>query len=188
MSNEIKRPKNNELELSTDVIDLTKEMAPAKPRFVIFGSRTSGAYGTATAFEEYLTDHGFEDAQVDAVRNAAFINDAFFNTPPEDMSREFTESKRPGVLRKLGLTLLRREVVAQEEDSKDLPQGVVVFPEMRQYMPSGSGMSIPSPREYIQDLCDKNSVPVIFMEDMHGNAELNAAFSIFELETAQVTE
>ena len=164
------------------------EIAPTKPRFVIFGSRISGAYVTATAFEEYLAAHGFEDAQVDAVRDVAFINDAFYNTHPEDASRELPASKRAGVLRRLGLTLLRREVAVQEEVAKDLPHGVVVFHEMRQYMPSGSGMFIPSPREYIQELCDKNGVPVIFTEDVRSGAELNDALSGFELKSGQVAE
>jgi hypothetical protein len=46
------------------------------PRFVVFGSRNSGAYDAATAFEEYLATHGLEGAQVDAVMSR--------HTPPAE--------------------------------------------------------------------------------------------------------
>ena len=141
-----------------------------------------------TSFEEFLTTHGFDDAQVDAVRDVAYINDAFYNTSPEETSSMDPTLKRKGVMRRVGRTLLRRDVAIQEEVAKDLPQGVVVFPEMRQYMPNGSGMFIPSPREYIQDLCDKNGVPVIFMETVKNEADLSAALLSFELEIGRTPE
>lgn len=190
MSNDAENsPSLREIVTNPNTVDTSRETVPVKSRFVIFGSRISGAYGAADAFEKYLATHGFEDTQVDTVRNAAFIDDVFYNTPQEDASREVPTSKPASILRRLGHALLRREVAsAQDGVGKDLPLGVVVFPEMRQYTPSGSGMFIPSPREYIRDLCDKNRVPVIFMEDVHTAAELAGAISSFALEPGQVTQ
>ena len=181
--------KKDTLVSQSDTLVSSQEAIPTKPRFLIFGSRISGAYGTADAFEKHLAALGFEAAQVDAVRDAAYIDDAFYNISQAADSLELEPSKPSGVLRRLGNLILRREVATSPDDAgKDLPQGVVVFPQMRQYTSSGSGMFIHSPRDYIQDLCDKNQVPVIFIEDLHSEAELANSVSAFTVGPKQVTQ
>jgi len=172
--------KKDALLSQSDSLDLSPEIIHTKSRFLIFGSRISGAYGTADGFEKHLVALGFEDARVDAVRDAAYITDAFYNSSRAGDSLELEPSKPSGVLHRLGNLILRREATTSPDDAiKDLPQGVIVFPQMRQYTPSGMGMFIHSPRDYIQDLCDKNQVPVIFIEDLHSEAELANSVSAF---------
>lgn len=159
------------------------EQFPAKPRFVVFGSRISGAYGAADAFEKHLAEIGFDDARVEAVRDAAYIDDAFYNIQPATEAPELEPKKGGDKLRRLVRAVLGREIAPKEEKvDKDTPQGVIVFPQMRQYTPSGMGMFIRSPRDYIQELCDTNNVPVVFMEDIQSQAELAASLSAFAIE------
>jgi|GEM_PF-1476845 len=174
-----------------DSVAVSSEMAPVDPRFVIFGTRVAGVYGARDAFEAHLAAAGFPDAQVDAVRDAAAIQNAFYDIHVGDASRNIEPEQPTSTLRKFVDTLLKREVAVvqdEAETSTNLPQGVVVFPEMRQYTSTGGGMTIPSPREYIQELCDEHGVPVIFMEDLQNEAELATAVSRLALESDQVTQ
>ena len=174
------------------------ETQPAAPRFVVFGTRTGGVYGAADAFEKHLADLGFEDANVVAVRDAARIDDAFYGrgtgqrrvvVRPELPAAETAAPVR--LWRKAADLILRRETApaAQTPDAPtapaDLPQGVVVFPEMRQRTLAGSGMFIPAPREHIADLCEQNGVPVIFMEDVQSADDLALAVDRFAIERGQ---
>lgn len=163
-------------------LDSSAEIPPAKPRFLVFGSRISGAFGLANSLEEHLVNLGFEDPKVDAVRDAAFIEAAFYNVRPVSDSPEIESSVSGGRLRRLGRSLLRCEVSTREAVKKDVPRGVIVFPTMRQYTPSGMGMFIHSPRDFIQELCDTNKVPVIFMEDIQTQADLAISVSTFAAE------
>ena len=72
-----------------------------------------------------------------------------------------------------------------EEVGENLPLGVIVFPQMRQYTPNGNGMPIPNPRSYIETLCDAWGVPVIFTEDFSAPEGVEATMARFQIEAGQ---
>lgn len=134
-----------------------KETLPiTKPdRVVIYGSRTSGAPVVADELQKYLQEKGLNNPSVEVVRNVAVIENAFYDVP-----------------------------IGQNVNSKNIPhnipKGVIVFPQMRQYS-EDMGMSVDtnaknlsgmSRREYIQRLCDKNKVPYIIVENSTPNEEV----------------
>jgi len=182
MSGEIK----GETAAYPDAIDWAAERAPRGPRFLVLGSRVSGAYGVASDIKQWLVANGFGDARVDAVRDVARIDSALHNIRRPDAARGLPGSKPGGYLRSLGQMLLRREAVSiPEEVGENLPLGVIVFPQMRQYTPNGNGMPIPNPRSYIETLCDAWGVPVIFTEDFSAPEGVEATMARFQIEAGQ---
>jgi hypothetical protein len=52
----------------------------------------------------------------------------------------------------------------KREGPDTLPEAVVVLPEMRQRGIQGEGMTIPTPFDRIQELCEQNGVPMSRVE------------------------
>ena len=111
----------------------TPEQMTRDNRVVVYGSRRSGAIALAAQFEEFLAGHDIQAPVVHAQRDASLIEAAFF-----------------------GLV-----GVGPPPSGPTLPRGVLAMPEMRQYTPSDAGMTIPTPYDYIQRLCDQHKVPMV---------------------------
>lgn len=58
---------------------------------------------------------------------------------------------------------------ANPDAKPTIPKGVIAFPEMRQYTPHG-GMTIETPMDDIQRLCDEHEVPLVRIETMDPQA------------------
>ncbi len=110
---------------------LSSEHQVQSNRIVVLGSRTSGVFELAEEFDKLMEEQGITSPVVDATRNVTNIENAFYGRYPQ-------KSHVP--------------------DS--IPRGVVVLPEMRQYGPGGD-MTIPSPVEFIKQLCDEYGVPMV---------------------------
>lgn len=122
---------------------------------VIYGSRISGAPVLAEELQKYLQAKGLNNPLVEIVRDVAAIENAFYDV---SVGENIDSIKFP----------------------HNLPEGVVIFPQMRQYS-GGMGMSINSNTkgrdgmsiiERIQQLCQKNYVPCIIIDDSTTNEEL----------------
>lgn len=106
-------------------------------RFVIYGSRLSGAYKISEELSRFLLEKGIENPDVEVVRDAGYINQRFYLEP---------EGKRT------------------KKTPPKLPRGVILLDEMRQYF-QGKGMTLDTTssgiRDYVETLCRENGIPLI---------------------------
>jgi hypothetical protein len=122
------------------------------PRVEVFGSRSTGAPIVKKAFEEYVRQHGIKNPQINWSVNVQNIRHSFFNTRSTD-----TDPK------------------------PQIPQGVILFPEMRQYTEDWIGMSVDTFNDYghksvfdtIKQLCDEYGVPLVILQANSTNEELS---------------
>lgn len=146
------------------------------PRVVLFGSRSAGTYAAAEFIEDAIKDIPGSDVEV--ARYVTSIEDAFYGRfkRVEEKSLEVSKpEQKSGRLKRVTNLVLRRTVeptafssihneFIKREDT--IPQGVVIFPEMRQYDPyTNSNMTIPTPVKVIENLCRKHEVPMAFVNN-----------------------
>lgn len=112
----------------------SQELAAMPNRIVVFGSNTSGAPVLSRMLQEYMEQNNIAEPVVEMSRNAGYIDDVFFGRSPNNPTARL------------------------------IPKGVVALPKMRQYGPHGRGMTIETPVDYIQKLCDDNEVPFVRIE------------------------
>lgn len=125
--------------------DAGHETLPKTPRVEVFGSRLSGAFDLGEELRAYLAQRGFPDADVGITRFATNIVNSFFGRQ---------HSPEPGSV-------------------DTLPQAVLVLPEMRQTDPiSGAKMTIPTPVEAIQELCQKHGVTMAVVDRIEDQKQL----------------
>jgi len=116
-----------------------RETLPSKTRnrVLVLGSRLSGAFELGNTFQIYLEERGIPEPEVEIQRDAGFIEKY----------------------------VLGRETAAEGRKSPDLPKGVILLPEMRQYSEGGQAMFLDTYRsgvyQYVKDLCDKYKIPLI---------------------------
>lgn len=129
-------------------------------RILVLGSRLSGAFTLADNFQEYLEKAGIPNPDVEVLRDAGMIKDAF-------LGRGYSEANK------------------HLEDGT-LPRGVILFPEMRQYTPSGSGMSLQTYEcgidEYVEGLCAEYGVPLAEIRPNDSLDQLNEEIKLISSE------
>lgn len=106
-------------------------------RVLILGSRLSRAFHLGEAFQAYLEQKGISELNVEVLSDVGRIEEA----------------------------ILGREIVDEDRRNLDLPKGVILLPEMRQYSPSGMGMSLNTYKvgisTFVEDLCKEYGVPLV---------------------------
>lgn len=168
---------NSELEPS-------REQLNQSPRVVIYGQMGHSYYGGAIKMSEvlktYLESHNMTDDDVIMSRNIDNISDAFYRghrspKPTGDIKMEIDKVSRPNLMPKfLSMVMHKKQQVALMQDSsqkdalevvKDtVPSAVFVFPKMRQY-DNGNGMTVDTPIGAIEELCEKNGVPIVCISE-----------------------
>jgi hypothetical protein len=156
--------------------DHSPERQGHTPRFVVFGTNVGGARIAAETFRQALEEHGVVGPDVRVARDVANVDLAFFNRPiPGQLALESpaattTDERQEkskalavvtGALGRLGLWPARPETPPAETT---VPDGVLVFPEMRQYTSTGTGMTIPTPLGHIEALCAEHGVPLLYVD------------------------
>lgn len=108
-------------------------------RVLVMGARISGAEALASEFQQFIEGKDLSHVRVELLRDAGFIEHAFFGTTMEE---------DPGTLQK-----------------KSIPLGVILLPEMRQYDERGSGMFLNTYQcgisKYVEGLCRQHGVPLV---------------------------
>ncbi len=127
-------------------------------RILVLGSRSSGAYRFAGDFERYLEQKGIPNPEVESTRNAFYIEDAF----------------------------LGRDTLNEGKRDPNVPKGVILFPEMRQYV-GPNGMNIPTYdrssvnmegetiADRVRKLCRQYNVPLIEITEYLSEQEVEGA-------------
>lgn len=114
---------------------------PVNNRVLILGSRLSGAFELGEKFQEYLKERDIPNPNVEVLRDAGLIERAIIGCedPDEDINK-----------RRL---------------NPNLPEGVILLDEMRQWTPSGMGMSLETYEsgidEYVEGLCHAHNIPLV---------------------------
>lgn len=111
-------------------------------RFVVYGSRISGAFSLGEELLKFLSEKGVAEPNVQVVRDARVIDQAFYLKPSTKRSKN---------------------------SPPKLPRGVILLGEMRQYF-NGQGMSLDTTssgiRDYVEKICKENGIPLaIFTGD-----------------------
>jgi len=77
-----------------------------------------------------------------------------------------------------------------EKDSKsfNLPKGVILLPEMRQYSPTGLGMSLNTYESgisaFVKELCDRYGIPLVEVKKYESSKQIEEGLKrLLELET-----
>ena len=174
-SNEIMPTQPQEVAQPTSEVGQGSGELPRVPRVVLFGSRTAGTFEAAEFIEAAIKD--VPDSEVGVTRFVTGIEDAFYGRYKrvEDKAIESSEpAQKAGRLKRVTDLVLRRTVEpkvfsgfhAEYEKREDsIPQGVVIFPEMRLYDGrTASNMTVPTPFKVIEDLCKKHNVPMAFVD------------------------
>jgi hypothetical protein len=144
----------------------TPENLRRDARFIAYGSRMSGAQELVLEIRKQLEENGQPDVEICMSRDVSFIEDVFYN-------RERRGQPKPYAQKALGSLVSTSE--AQLLNQNTLPQGVLIFPEMRQYSPMGPGMTIPTPYERIEELCARQGVPFVHVERLETVEEIEQA-------------
>lgn len=169
-------------------IALSRELLPVTPRFIAYGNVSSGAADLVGEIRDELADRGRADLDVFRSYNVVDIEHDFFFGRGHPMGGEGHESTRAAItagalaltegddkqksgsiLRRAASMLSRGEQPSAQDAPKPeptLPAGVMVFPEMRQYMHGYIGMTIETPYKRIEDLCAKYGVPFVYVEKL----------------------
>lgn len=138
-----------------------------EPRFLVFGTNVAGTQEIAEGLEEAVK--GIPNSRVDVVHNVAGIEDMFYGRYAEPVRETHHKG---GSLRRLGAAMLGRkpritgwsQTPVRTQGPDTLPEAVVVLPEMRYHDPTGERMTIPTPVDLIQELCEQNGVPMSLVE------------------------
>ncbi len=182
-----------------------EQLPPQSDRIVVYGSRISGAGNVAMRIQEILTTQGIseDEARVDYTRYVDGIKPTFFATNPPLPERrsalaesELTlktseEVAKKGLMRRLRQHFQpsstsqnpsndRRVIPDVSQPEVDTfyntrPRGVLIFPEMRQYAFENMKMSVPTPKDYIIELCEVNDVPYVILENLEGEKTIEQA-------------
>lgn len=150
------------------------------PRIVLFGNRSTDRSRAIEFIKDAIKD--VPNAEVGAARRVDLIEEAFYGRVKlvEEQAIEPSEHlQKPGLLKRITDLVLRRTVKPTDtsgvrfkcvEREDTIPQGVIIFPEMRQHdSRSGSNMTVKTPVETIATLCRKHGVPMAFVgEDGNG--------------------
>lgn len=145
----------------------SKEVLAREPRFIVFGTNGAGSQEIAEGLKEAVKD--LANSQVDVVHNIAGIEDMFYGRYGEP-TREV--HYKGGLPRRLGAAMLGRkpkiakwtQTPVRKQGPDTLPQAVVVLPEMRFRDAAGDTMTVPTPSERIQELCEQNGVSMNLIE------------------------
>jgi len=120
-------------------------------RVLVLGSRLSGVFELAEGFQAYLEVRGVTYPELEVLRNAALIEQAFLDY-------------NDGV------------DIIEGKSNPNPPKGVILLPEMRQYRPDGVGMSIDTYEcgidVYVENLCLKYGVPLVKIRAYHSPQQL----------------
>lgn len=183
-------------------------------RVIVFGSNMSGAAELVGAIRDELEQNGASD-EVDVYqsRRAEFIEDSFYGRTRRFGLQQAAEAQASqpraaeltgatpkrgliGKLRALGKSGVQTEIEAPtvapaqtvHEAAPDmgatLPKGVIMLPEMRTYYEYG--MTVPTPYEEIEALCEANGVPFVRLEAVNTPDEIRQAASFLNPGPEQV--
>lgn len=145
----------------------SKEELTREPRFLVFGTMTAGSQKIAEALRKAAKD--IPDSKIDVVQNVRGIEDMFydrFEDPLIVTHHKASMSKHAGeaALDQKFTTTGWTRIPVRKQGPDTLPKAVVVLPEMRQRGFQGEGMTIPTPFDRIQELCEQNGVPMMRVE------------------------
>ena len=111
--------------------------AEIENRVLILGSKISGAFELGCAFQKYLEQKGIPEPNVEVLRDAG----------------------------KIEIAILGGETIEEGRENPRLPKGVILLPEMRQYLPTGTGMSLKTYScgisEEVEALCQRYGIPLV---------------------------
>lgn len=128
---------------------------PILTRVVVFGTVLNGVRDLACKFQDYLEQNGIINPEVQAFRDVDGIEDAFY-----------------------GRLLSPNEIKAgKPKPSDSLPVGVIALPEMRQY--DYAGMTVETPFDFIEALCEKHRVPFVRFDKAPTLEELQVGATAF---------
>jgi hypothetical protein len=160
------------------------EQLPSSPRYVVYGKKFGNANELVDAVQAGLEASGRTDVDIYYSYNVANIANAFFGryrdnpkAEQEDLaiasgSLALAESTTSPAVVPKGGSLVRRikELVRPTDQVPDsptpdtIPQGVLIFPEMRAYGESGMvGLTVDTPYKDIEDLCTQYGVPFAYV-------------------------
>ena len=129
----------------------TKDISPipVNNRILVLGSRLSGAYKLGEGFQAYLEQRRIPEPSVEVLRNAGLIEKA----------------------------LLGRENIEEGRKSPNLPRGVILLPEMRQYSLQGLGMSLDTHEsdisKYVEGFCEDHGIPLVKIKKFKSREQLD---------------
>lgn len=136
-------------EVPKSQVETNEETLPAKieNRVLILGARISGAHELAAAFRSYLEEKGIPEPNVQYLRDAAKIEEAF----------------------------LGRETLDEGRKSPNPPKGVILLPYMRQY-DNGKGMFLSTYEcgisNYVEELCAEQGIPLIKIREINSQTQI----------------
>lgn len=165
--------KDREIVDAPEIMCEHEELAPS-PRIVAYGMKFHDAQVLVRTINEQLDQRDITGFDVYYSYDARNIENAFFGRgrkpkQPEQLAAAAGALALPGSSSKVssevtkakdGSLSLPEEETAPERDT--IPMGVIIFPEMRQYTPEGAGMTIDTPKERIEELCNRFGVPFIY--------------------------
>ena len=147
------------------------ESLPRSERIEIFGSNLSGSSDLRRVMREFLEDYDLSRIDVQSTRYVESIEDSFYGRKASPDGTQWAEPPFQTLAEYLADAAVPEEVTPPQDT---IPAGVIVLREMR--MEAGMyNMTIPSPVEYIQELCDQHGVPMVYLEslnDLFGDKEL----------------
>lgn len=177
MSQELTPKQDPVTSKEVEVAKQSPEELPRAPRFVVFGTRASGTDEVLTYLEGAVKD--IPGSEVERARYVTSIDSAFFGrltkAPVEQLALPSAEAKKESVFKRFTSLVLRKTVEAPDSGFSSgfsqeyvtrpdsIPQGVVVFSEMRQHDPyTGSNMNVSTPIDKIKGLCEQYNVPLVY--------------------------
>lgn len=110
-------------------------------RVLILGSSVSGVFELRKDFQAYLEEKDIPEPNVEVLRDVAMIETA----------------------------ILGRETIEEDRGNPNLPKGVILLPEMRQYSPTGMGMSLDTDEsgisDFVKKLCQRWGIPLVKIQE-----------------------
>jgi hypothetical protein len=165
------------------------EGLPISDRIVVYGTRLDGVEGLVTELRKQLDKGGFEDVVAYYNREAGYIEGSFYDMHRNEeiratkaLAASSEMSQKPSVFRRLASLVTSTAVESAQEGS--IPRGVIILPHMRQYTPSGAGMTITTPYEYIANLCAQHEVPFVRVDGLNGPEDVSEVLQQLNINTA----
>jgi hypothetical protein len=122
---------------------LSRESLPvvSEDRVLILGSRLSGSFELAKELQAYLEEKEIPNLEVEILRDAGKIKQAFLGQENSDQG---------------------------ESKATSLPRGVILLPQMRQHDAVGYAMSLDTYGcgigESVKNLCNKYGIPLVMIK------------------------
>jgi hypothetical protein len=166
----------------THEITSTVEGLKRQPRYVVFGTSFSSRELVKQLETETLKN---PEGDVQLLTDARHIEDGFFGR----FTKPIIDTIQPGLGQRILAGVLGRpqptptyirspKLVTAEFDT--LPRAVIILPEMCQRDFMGHGMTIPTPLETIQALCDEHDVTALVLEAQPSEEQITKTLRLIE--------